>query len=176
MNYPERKQYQQSMIQLCCQQQPEYFVTLAFHNSSPIPIRTAEPQVRHFGAMLDRALLGPGWAKAPSSARTHLLAIPEGRLSNTGYLDLHYHLLLRPTPEGSGVQERIKETTMAFKAKCLPTGSVDIQRLETEQDRQKVASYVCKYLCEPTSPGAEHFIVLPRVMPDRPRDHREAGL
>jgi hypothetical protein len=133
MTYSERKEYQQAMIQFCFQQRPEYLVTLALHNPYPEQIGAAERQMWHFDAMLDRALLGPTWAKAPVDSRTLILAIPEGRRCGAGYYDLHYHLALRParSRQISETEGLLHKVTMAFKAKCLPSGSVDFQKLQS---------------------------------------------
>jgi len=166
MSYIDRKRFQEAMIQLCLQREPEYLVTVHFHNRYPIGIGEAERRMWHFDAMLDRAFLGPTWAKAPADRRAQFVGIPEGRRGGAGYSDLHYHLLLRPArrDKPSDTEKLLHQVTLAYEAKCLSTGSVDIQRLRGDQDKLRAASYICKYIWDQTSPGIDHFLVAPKTL------------
>ena len=163
MNTTESKHYQQALAAFCTQQCPEYFMTLHFHADHPLKIDRAETCLRHFGALLDRALVGKRWAESPAAQRTQFIALPEGRRVRNAIDDLHYHLMLTPAKgkKAAVSEDALRILASRFWSKCAPAGDVDVQALFTNTDRQRVAAYVCKRVADAGSFGLEWFVIAP---------------
>jgi hypothetical protein len=157
--------YKHQMAALCEQMNPQYFATLAFRMDATVPVGYAARCLRHFHAQLDRALLGPRWANAPTAQRTQCLAVPEGRASGrpTHFYGLHYHLLLAPAATLNGPLDEVMLAERIERSwnRCVRLGTSDVQRLRTAMDRRSASSYATKRLWNAEGLGREHFIILP---------------
>lgn len=78
-------------------------------------------KLRHWHALLDRALLGHRWAKAPLDKRTFFIAFPEHIDSN-----LHYHILIDAKVSTITCFEQLAKKIWVDSVK---SGSFDIQAL-----------------------------------------------
>ena len=174
----ESRLYQQALATFCRQQNPDCFLTLRFNNQYPLAIDSAEKSLRHFSAQLDRLLLGNGWATFPTELRTRFIAIPEGRRACSGFLDLHYHLVmalaLRRRPAVTA--DSLPDLASRFWTRSATSGDANVQFLHTDDDRSRVSSYVCKRISEADSVGLEHFVIGPMSsrssMASRSREER----
>jgi hypothetical protein len=141
-----------------------HFVSLRFNSKEPMDILRAERRLRWFDAKLDRRLLGSNWASKPPTARTHFLAIPEGRLSRPGssfVADLHYHILLRWPPPGRHTPRDMTDARHFVKrlwTSCVPAGDSDVKDIYAIGG---VAGYITKYIDDISSLGAEYYVLAP---------------
>jgi hypothetical protein len=164
MNYAESSEYRDAMIQFCIAQEPQFFMTLAYHNSRPLDVRQGQDQLFHFHARLDHTLLGRHWASLPNALRTGFIAIPEGRCSSRGsekLSDLHYHLLITPPPSPIRALDEaiLRDLADRFWTTAVRSGSVDVQPV---YGHNGVASYICKRLAGVgASIGREWFVLGP---------------
>lgn len=163
MTYNDALEYQQALIALCTSINPTHFITLAFHNSSPVALSSARNRLRKFDAFLADKLLGSRWAKLPDSQRPQFIAIPEGRRAdNAGraMYNMHYHLLLKAPPKSKVSLEApvFQEVATRLWTKCVPSGDVNVQPIAA---CERAASYVCKHLPDAPFMVIPHFEIAP---------------
>lgn len=133
-NYPQRKELQIALRTFLTDLNLPMFVTINFNRRTNL--RRAYKQLREFHKMIDKDFLGRRFYLLPKEERTFFIAMPEHLNSN-----FHYHLLLRPPPE--------KELHFLFNAwfylkKIVPSATIKISRLKTNDDVRKTSFYSCK--------------------------------
>lgn len=87
LSITQQKQVEREFNAFLCNQPVSHFVTLVFNEERALSL--AHRKLIDWHARVDRALLGPKWAKQEKSDRTLFFACPEHIQTN-----IHYHLLL----------------------------------------------------------------------------------
>lgn len=129
----KREKLREEYKNLALSMQPNYFVTLATNDFGSVSETTRV--LGKFCAMMDRALLGHRWHKAPEQERVDGVFFIEHTRSN-----IHAHGLLRvPEQEGEDMAVLIARKWN----RLTEAGSTDVQSIH---DAYGVAEYVTKEL------------------------------
>lgn len=131
-----------------------WFVTLNIN--APATFQSGRRLLRHFGARLDRALLGPRFHKKDIGLRTLFIAVPEHEHSN-----LHYHVLLKFNAAGDRSRLELERLIARSWGSIIRSGTVWVDEIYDEG----AARYTAKDLLKP-----EHFnefVMSTELMPRR---------
>ncbi|MAK61597.1 MAG: hypothetical protein CMK09_11505 [Ponticaulis sp.] len=128
----QQKQVELEFKKFLHDQPVSHFVTLVFNEDRSVSL--AHRKLRDWHARVDRALLGPKWAKREKSDRTLFFAFPEHIQTN-----IHYHLLVRPALTRTQIAfEEIAETAWNY---LVPAGSIRVLPITRKRG---VIDYVTK--------------------------------
>ena len=133
----ENNRIRKAVIELLCDMNLEYFLTANFNRDTNY--EAARNTLKEWHARLDRALLGGSWSRKTWNERTQFVAFAEHFDSN-----LHWHLLLR-LGGGADAKRFEAEADQCWK-KLVIGGSMDVQKLDTDEDKERTANYVTKDL------------------------------
>ena len=113
----QQKQAEREFITFLRNQPVSHFVTLVFNEQRALSL--AHRKLIDWHARVDRALLGPKWAKREKSDRTLFFAFPEHIQTN-----IHYHLLVRPAL--TRTQIAFEEIAVTAWNDLVPAGGVSV--------------------------------------------------
>lgn len=118
-----------------------WFVTLNIN--APANFQSGRRLLKHFGARLDRELLGPRFYKKDIDLRTLFVAVPEHEHSN-----LHYHVLLKFKAAGDRTRDELERLIARAWGDVIRSGTVWVREIYDEG----AARYTAKDLLK-----SEHF-------------------
>lgn len=128
----QQRRLEREFIAFLLNQPVSHFVTLVFNE--PRALSLAHRKLRDWHARIDRALLGPKWAKRERSDRTLFFAFPEHIETN-----IHYHLLVRPAL--TRTQFAFEDIAVTAWSDLVPAGDVTVFPIT---QKRGVVHYVTK--------------------------------
>ncbi len=134
------------MRELLARKDWDYFVTANLNRQTNW--QGARRLLRDWHARLDRKLLGGRWARK-TEQRTLFIAFYEGAETNE-----HWHMLLKATKAKNEIFEN--EAARLWEG-LVASGSLDIQKLATQDDALRVGGYITKELWK--QDAVERFVV-----------------
>ena len=114
----------------------DYFVTAVFNRQ--VGMAGAEASLQHWYNCMNRKLYGKKkWFNLAAEDRLQYVAVAENVSSN-----LHWHMVVKAGGKVPGWKFKMAATH--YWEKYNKSGSMDVQKMMTAQDKEKVAYYVTK--------------------------------
>ena len=129
------KQLNDSVRDMIADFDGDYFVTAVFNRE--VGLEGAKKSLQLWHNQINKKLYGNKWAGADANERLQYIAVPEhiGR-------NIHWHMVLKKADRKRGWKFMLfAEYLWKKKNKA---GSMDVQKLVTVQDKEKVGYYVTK--------------------------------
>jgi hypothetical protein len=115
-----------------------WFVTLNIN--APANLLSGRRLLRHFGARLDRELLGPRFHKKDIGLRKLFIAVPEHENSN-----LHYHVLLEINAPGVRTAREVTRLIGRSWSDVIRSGTVWVREIYDEGAAQYTGKDLLRY-------------------------------
>ena len=130
-----RKELQDAMRSFVISLNPAYFVTANF-NVPDMTLQQSRDALNEFDKRVNRRFYNKKFCKQNLSDRLFFIAFPEHLNSN-----LHYHLLTRVPEQKKALFEIYAHYELT---QVIPSASLHICKLKTQDDIRKVSYYSCK--------------------------------